>query len=101
MEEQEVESRNVSGCFEEKHPDARAWLPGNRIHESWWGRLAVEEVYWIGGFGDRAYIGWIPIDEWRSVTDGEVEECRLVGEKGFNGKEEKDWGREDNYKIGL
>lgn len=101
IEKQEVERWNVSGCFEEKHPDARAWLPGNRIHESWWGRLAVEEVYWIGGFGDRAYIGWIPVDEWRTVTDREVEECRLVGEKGFKQTEEKSWSREGSYKIGL
>ena len=42
----------------------------------------VEQVYWIGGFGDRAYIGWIPVDEWRVVTMGEVEGCRLVGEEG-------------------
>ena len=41
----------------------------------------VEEVYWFGGFGDRAYIGWIPVEEWRGVTTEEVERCRLVGEE--------------------
>ena len=76
----EVEKYNVSGCFSERHSDAKAWMPGNPIHESWWGRLVVEEIYWIGGFGDRAYIGWIPVEEWRGVTDQEVEDCRLVGE---------------------
>ena len=41
----------------------------------------MEEVYWIGGFGDRAYIGWIPVDVWRGVTQKEVDQCRLVGEE--------------------
>lgn len=48
-------------------------------------RLVVEEVYWIGGFGDRAYIGWIPKDEWNGVTKEEIESIRLPGEK-------KGWG---------
>lgn len=98
-EEQEVERWNVTGCFEERHPDARDWLPGNRIHDSWWGRLVVEEVYWIGGFGDRAYIGWIPIEEWRAVTEREVEECRLVGEEGSKREKNRSW--EGVYKVGL
>jgi len=100
IEEREVESWNVSGCFAERHPDARAWFPGNDIHESWWGRLVVDEVYWFGGFGDRAYIGWIPVEEWRGVTAREVEECRLVGEKGFK-REEDEWKNERGYIIGF
>ncbi|MCJ1417856.1 hypothetical protein MMC32_004201, partial [Xylographa parallela] len=83
MPEEEVRRYNVSGCFLERHPDAEAWTPGNEIHESYWARLVVEEVYWIGGFGDRAYIGWIPVGEWRGVTEGEVEGARLVGERGW------------------
>ncbi|KAI9725736.1 MAG: hypothetical protein M1828_002619 [Chrysothrix sp. TS-e1954] len=65
--ESEVEAQGLKQCFLHKHPDAVAWLPGNRIHESWWARLVVEEVYWVGGFGDRAYIGWIPVDVWRDA----------------------------------
>lgn len=78
---EQVETYNISGCFLEHHPDAELWTPGNDIHESWWARLVVEEVYWFGGFGDRAYIGWIPVEEWRGVTTEEVERCRLVGEE--------------------
>lgn len=78
---EDVRDQNVATCFAKYHPDAVAWLPGNRIHESKWVRLVVEEVYWIGGFGDRAYIGWIPLSEWQSVTKKEIEECRLPGEK--------------------
>jgi hypothetical protein len=75
----------VPSCYLKYHPDAVAWLPGNPIHTSKWVRLVVEEVYWIGGFGDRAYIGWIPIEEWQSVTSEEIDSIRLPGEK-------KGWG---------
>jgi len=78
-----VEEHNVKECFLERHPDAEAWLPGNEIHESWWARLVVQGIYWIGGFGDRAYIGWIHAEEWHNVTDEEIREARLVGEKGY------------------
>ena len=61
----EVEAQRVQSCFLQKHPDAKYWLPGNSIHESYWARVVVTEVYWIGGFGDRAYIGWISGDDWR------------------------------------
>lgn len=68
-------------CFVRSHPDAAAWLPGNPIHSSHWARLVVDEIYWVGGFGDRAYIGWISGDEWRSVTQQEIDEARLPGEQ--------------------
>ncbi|KAL8938247.1 MAG: hypothetical protein Q9211_003294 [Gyalolechia sp. 1 TL-2023] len=79
----EVQEYGTDRCFLNRHPDAVAWKPGNAIHESSWARLAVEQVYWIGGFGDRAYIGWIPIGEWRGVTQEEIENARLVGEHGY------------------
>ncbi|KAL8864570.1 MAG: hypothetical protein Q9174_007302 [Haloplaca sp. 1 TL-2023] len=81
--EGEVTKDGFDKCFFERHPDAIAWQPGNAIHKSWWARLVVEEVYWIGGFGDRAYIGWIPVEEWGSVTHEEVKNTRLVGEQGY------------------
>ncbi|KAF1347861.1 pyridoxamine 5'-phosphate oxidase-domain-containing protein [Delphinella strobiligena] len=79
--ESEASKAGLATCFVKSHPDAVAWLPGNRIHESHWVRLVVDDVYWIGGFGDRAYIGWIPLGEWISVTEAEVDRCRLPGEK--------------------
>lgn len=54
---EEVLELGVWVCFLQRHPDAEAWFPGNKIHESEWVRLVVRDVYWIGGFGDRAYIG--------------------------------------------
>jgi hypothetical protein len=52
----------LASCFVDAHQDARIWLPGSRVHESHFVRLVVQHVYWIGGFGDRAYIGWISAD---------------------------------------
>ncbi|KAI1401596.1 pyridoxamine 5'-phosphate oxidase-domain-containing protein [Hypoxylon fuscum] len=71
----------MSSCFVDTHPDAKYWLPGNRIHESEFVRLVVTQIYWVGGFGDRAYIGWIPVDEWKNVTKKEWESAELPGEK--------------------
>ncbi|KAI0390484.1 pyridoxamine 5'-phosphate oxidase-domain-containing protein [Xylariaceae sp. FL0594] len=71
----------IAQCFTARHPDARHWLPGNPIHASEFVRLVVEKVYWIGGFGDRAYIGWIPVHEWRNVTREEWQAVELPGER--------------------
>lgn len=74
-------SADVASCFVKTHPDAKYWLPGNRIHEAEFVRFVVQQVYWIGGFGDRAYIGWIPVEDWRNVTQKEIKDIRLPGEK--------------------
>ncbi|KAI9652908.1 MAG: hypothetical protein M1831_006337 [Alyxoria varia] len=63
----EEKRERIEACFLEKHPDARVWTPGNDIHESWWARLVVTDVYWFGGFGDRAYIGWLGEQLWREA----------------------------------
>lgn len=88
----------VPACFLKEHPDSMLWQPGNDIsHESEYMRFVVEQVYWFGGFGDRARIGWLPIEEWRGVTTKEIEECRLPGEKK---REEMDaGGSEDGAKV--
>lgn len=82
-----MREKGIKECFIGVHRDARWWTPGNRIHESRWVRLVVEQVYWIGGFGDRAYIGWIPVEEWRGVERSEWEGGRLPGEE----QEERGW----------
>jgi pyridoxamine 5'-phosphate oxidase-like protein len=74
------EATRLGICFAKAHPDSVIWMPGNRIHRSYWARMVVQEIYWLGGFGDRAYIGWIPIDVFRSVTEDEIDKCRLPGE---------------------
>ncbi|KAI5921797.1 pyridoxamine 5'-phosphate oxidase-domain-containing protein [Camillea tinctor] len=82
LEKVDDESRDdLAACFVKTHPDAKYWLPGNRIHASEFVRLVVTQVYWIGGFGDRAYIGWIPVEEWKNVSRAEWEGVELPGEK--------------------
>lgn len=81
IETNPVSSLKLAACFTYKHQDAKYWLPGNVIHESSWSRLVVTKVYFIGGFGDRAYIGWIPLEEWQSVTRKEWEGIKLPGEE--------------------
>jgi len=90
IEDEEVEAKALGKCFTSVHPDAKYWLPGNPIHRSEWVRLVVQDIYWIGGFGDRAYIGWIPVEEWKNVTRKEWEDIRLPGEK----KGWKEWAVE-------
>ncbi|KAF2668971.1 hypothetical protein BT63DRAFT_439723 [Microthyrium microscopicum] len=68
-------------CYGRSHPDAVVWMPGNRIHESFWMRLVVKEIYWLGGFGDRAFIGFIPLNIWQDVTEEDIENIRLPGEE--------------------
>lgn len=97
IEDEEVEAKGLGSCFTKVHPDSKYWLPGNNIHHSEWVRLVVQEVYWIGGFGDRAYIGWIPVEEWRNVTKKEWEEVRLPGEK----KGWKEWAVEKLEQLEL
>jgi len=77
----EAEEKGLKECFVKTHQDAKYWLPGNRIHTSEWTRLVVTQIYWVGGFGDRAYIGWIPVEEYANVTKEEWESVRLPGEK--------------------
>ncbi|RMD40653.1 hypothetical protein DV735_g4465, partial [Chaetothyriales sp. CBS 134920] len=83
LDDDEVEENAVVACFESLHRDARLWRPGSRgsAHSGKWARVRVEEAYWIGGFGDRHYIGWLDIDEWRSVTEDDWKRVRLPGEK--------------------
>lgn len=86
----------LAACYTEAHPDAKYWLPGNKIHEAHFVKLVVTQVYWVGGFGDRAYIGWIPAEEWKNVTREEWQDARLPGEK----KGWKEWDVEYGYGVG-
>ncbi|KMU90733.1 hypothetical protein CIHG_08693 [Coccidioides immitis H538.4] len=59
----------IEQCFLTAHPDAKYWLPGdpNAAHRGYWARLVVVKALWIGGFGDRARIGWLDIGDWRNI----------------------------------
>lgn len=82
---EEEEEDEVRECFLEAHPDARAWLPGKKgaPHESYWARLVVRGVYWVGGFGGLQQIGWVDLGAWRGVSkDG----------NGGDGGDGRGWG---------
>ena len=84
MSEKEVEQGEIENCFTGVHRDSRLWLPGDKsaAHLGRWMRMVVQEVYWIGGFGDRAYIGWFDPEEWRSIRKQDWDMVRLPGEEG-------------------
>ena len=40
-------------CYTSYHPDAKRWVPHTPgAHMSLWSRLEVEDVYYVGGFGE-------------------------------------------------
>ena len=77
----EVQEKEIEKCFVGKHRDARLWVPGSKsaAHLGVWARVVVQEVYWIGGFGGRNYIGWLDSTEWAGIKD-EWKKVRLRGE---------------------
>jgi len=83
MTDEEVKSKDIAGCFTQVHGDSVLWLPGKKwaAHKGLWMRLVVREVYWIGGFGDRNFIGWFDRGEWEGVKVDEWMQVRLPGEK--------------------
>jgi len=85
------EGRRVKACFTKAHPDAKWWVPGNPIHEAEWVTFEVERVYWVGGFGDREFIGDIPVELYRNVTLKEEQAAVVNGAILFN--TQQTWGR--------
>ena len=74
----------LTKCFIKRHPDAKWWLPGNHIHTSRWTQFKVDGVYFLGGFGDRAYIGDIPVELYRDAKPS-MEAFTMNGKKGCSG----------------
>ncbi|KAF8650400.1 hypothetical protein AX16_005207 [Volvariella volvacea WC 439] len=54
---------DIKRCYLEKHPDARWWLPDDEraAHLAYWARFDPHTIYFVGGFGDEHYIGYIPL----------------------------------------
>ncbi|KAK0485763.1 pyridoxamine 5'-phosphate oxidase-domain-containing protein [Armillaria novae-zelandiae] len=61
--------KEIKKCYLEKHPDAKRWLPGDDdgAHLSYWARFDPESVYFVGGFGGRHYIGFIPMELYQNA----------------------------------
>ncbi|KAI0038783.1 hypothetical protein FA95DRAFT_1505060 [Auriscalpium vulgare] len=54
---------DVKACYLAEHPDAVEWLPGDDdgAHVAYWARFDPHMVYFVGGFGDEHFIGYIPL----------------------------------------
>lgn len=79
----EAQNSGIPHCFTSLHKDSKWWLPGSKgaAHQGVWMRMVVQEIYWIGGFGDRAFIGWFDPKEWRNITVEQWKGVTLPGEK--------------------
>ncbi|GAA6005492.1 uncharacterized protein JCM10292_007366 [Rhodotorula paludigena] len=60
------EIAKCKAAYLEAHPDARGWAGPHGPHAAFWARLRIEKVYAFDGFGDVAYIGWVPLDLYRA-----------------------------------
>jgi len=60
----------IRHCYLGKHPDAKSWLPGddNAAHISYWARFDPQSIYFVGGFGDEHYIGFIPLHLYQNAV---------------------------------
>ncbi|KAF8639524.1 hypothetical protein AX17_001429 [Amanita inopinata Kibby_2008] len=63
---------SIRRCYLEKHPDAKWWLPDDdrAAHKSYWARFDPQTIYFVGGFGDEHYIGFIPLHLYQEAAFG-------------------------------
>ncbi|KAL5507160.1 hypothetical protein ACEPAH_6616 [Sanghuangporus vaninii] len=59
----------IQDCYLQQHPDARFWLPDDPdgAHEAFWARFDPHNVFFVGGFGNKHYIGDVPLDLYQST----------------------------------
>ncbi|KAI0035471.1 pyridoxamine 5'-phosphate oxidase-domain-containing protein, partial [Vararia minispora EC-137] len=76
-------------CYLAQHPDARAWLPGDDegAHKAYWARFDPHSIYFVGGFGDEHYIGYIPTDKYQSAVSPSSADSQAVLTSGEGRKE--------------
>ncbi|KAF8894069.1 pyridoxamine 5'-phosphate oxidase-domain-containing protein [Infundibulicybe gibba] len=58
---------DIRRCYLKKHPDASRWLPDDEHapHIAYWARFDPHTIYFVGGFGDEHYIGYIPLSTYQ------------------------------------
>lgn len=61
------EARRVEKCFLSRHPDAEIVAPGRDVHSSTFYTMNVDSLYYFGGFGNVSYIGFIPMELYKSA----------------------------------
>ncbi|SCU90602.1 LADA_0F05226g1_1 [Lachancea dasiensis] len=88
-------SKALEHCFLKRHPDARWWIPEgdhDQVRDGQWFEFDVSEVYFVGGFGDRAYIGAISGEDYHAAFN----QTELEGQsecKGYRGRGKDGLGR--------
>lgn len=59
------EEKRLQRCYEQYHPDVW-WFPSKEGNghplDAMWARFDVQDIYYVGGFGDTHYIGHIPVE---------------------------------------
>ncbi|KAI0663493.1 pyridoxamine 5'-phosphate oxidase-domain-containing protein [Cubamyces menziesii] len=71
---------SIQACYIAHHPDARWWLPGPREpHVAYWARFDPHSVYFVGGFGDEHYIGYIPLEMYQAALSGDDQGLSVAG----------------------
>jgi len=60
----------MAACYLQRHPDARNWLPKSKHqpHIAYWARFDPHTIYFVGGFGDEHYIGYIPLQLYQDAA---------------------------------
>lgn len=83
------EDLRLRECFRKYHPDA-LWTPGNPVHGRGkrWARLEVKAAYFVGGFGNHAYIGQLDVEDYHGFSRAEVY-AEAAGHEEEEKKEEK------------
>jgi hypothetical protein len=104
------DKKALEQCFVRSHRDAKKWIPGgqNDVHDSHWLKFNITGIHFIGGFGDKAYIGDIPVELYRNVTVRVKEELKhsKASNKGCHDKhgdhvkedKKKEYTKHDDHK---
>lgn len=89
--EDELTPSQARKCYLSYHEDASHWAHGapDSPHTALWARFRVQKVYWVGGFGDEHYIGWIERDVYAGAgADAKLE--RKAGAAQMSNEEKYD-----------
>jgi hypothetical protein len=63
-------------CFYKVHPETRDWMAHKFALYTF---EELDMVRWIGGFGDRHFVGWLEVDDYLAANgDDDEDEGRLA-----------------------
>ncbi|CAI2169647.1 18759_t:CDS:10 [Funneliformis geosporum] len=90
------EVADAQKCFLAKHPRARFWIPGVG-HEFYFYRFIVHNIYFVGGFGNKHYIGYINNELYHKVKPQSTHRCGRILEKDYSLEIAMEGGCEIDY----